>query len=100
MVAVMTQAQPLFTKVALDQVALLIKGGQADVAIVAWMAAAIFVTDLAQTLISNVGGYWGDMLSIKMQKLLCERYYEHLLSLPQRYFDQGLIAGFPIAVGV
>ena len=90
MVAVMTQAQPLFTKVALDQVALLIKGGQADVAIVAWMAAAIFVTDLAQTLISNVGGYWGDMLSIKMQKLLCERYYEHLLSLPQRYFDQEL----------
>lgn len=90
LVAVMTQAQPLFTKVALDEVTHLIQGQQASVALVAWMATAIFVTDLAQTLLSNISGYWGDMLAIRMQKLLSERYYEHLLRLPQRYFDQEL----------
>lgn len=90
LVAVMTQAQPLFTKVALDEITEIVKGGQAEVSVVAWMATAIFVTDILQTLLSNVSGYWGDMMAVRMQKLLSERYYEHLLRLPQRYFDNEL----------
>ncbi len=90
LLAVMTQLQPIFTKLAIDQVENVLKGGTADVAVVAWCAVAIFVTDFAQTILSNVGGYWGDILAVRMQKLLSERYYVHLLSLPQKYFDQEL----------
>ena len=90
LLAVMSQLQPIFTKVAIDQITALIGGGTADISVVAWMAVAIFATDLAQTLLSNYSGYWGDMLSARLQKYLSERYYEHLLSLPQRYFDEEL----------
>jgi len=90
LLAVMSQLQPIFTKIAIDQITKLVGGGTADISVVAWMAVAIFVTDLAQTLLSNYSGYWGDMLAARLQKYLSERYYEHLLSLPQRYFDEEL----------
>ncbi len=38
----------------------------------------------------NIGGYLGDILMIKLKKQLSERYYQHLLELPQRYFDTEL----------
>jgi ATP-binding cassette subfamily B protein len=88
--AVMTQLQPLFTKAAIDQITKLVGDGNADVSLVVWCAVAIFLTDLGQTLLSNIGGYWGDILSVKLQKNLSERYYTHLLSLPQKYFDEEL----------
>ena len=90
LLAVMSQLQPIFTKIAIDEVTKIISGGTASVTVVAWMAAAIFLTDVAQTLLSNYSGYWGDVMSARLQKHLSERYYEHLLSLPQRYFDQEL----------
>lgn len=88
--AIVTQLQPIFTKIAIDEITKLNGGGEVNMALVAWMAVAIFITDLGQTLISNYGGYWGDMMSARLQKLLSERYYQHLLSLPQKYFDQEL----------
>ncbi len=90
LLAGMSQLQPLFTKGAIDQITKGLSGGQADVALVALFAALIFVTDLGQTFLSNIGGYLGDMLAAKLQRLMSQRYYEHLLSLPQRYFDTEL----------
>jgi ATP-binding cassette subfamily B protein len=90
LLAVMSQLQPIFTKVAIDQITKLLAGGTVDTSVVAWMAVAIFATDLGQTLLSNYSGYWGDMMAARLQKFLSERYYEHLLSLPQRYFDEEL----------
>jgi len=90
LLAVMSQLQPLFTKGAIDQITKMLSGGKADVALVALFAILIFVSDVGQTLLSNVGGYLGDMLSVKLQRLMSERYYQHLLSLPQAYFDTEL----------
>ncbi len=90
LLAVMTQLQPLFTKGAIDQVAKLTAGGHANVTLVAVFAGLIFLTDLGQTLISNVSGYIGDIMSVKLQQLLSQHYYQHILSLPQRYFDTEL----------
>ena len=90
LLAAMSQLQPLFTKTAIDQITKLIGGGHADVALVAWMAIAIFLTDIGQTIFSNISGYIGDILAAKVQKLMSERYFEHLLTLPQSYFDNEL----------
>lgn len=90
MLAIMAQLQPIFTKIAIDEIMKTQGGSDASIALVVWMAVAIFITDLLQTLISNYGGYWGDIMAAKMQKNLSERYYSHLLSLPQRYFDEEL----------
>ncbi len=90
LVAAMTQLQPLFLKGAIDEITKLNSGGQADIAKVALLAALIFVTDLGQTFFSNIGGYIGDMLSARLQRLMSQRYFQHLLTLPQSYFDTEL----------
>lgn len=89
-VAAMTQLQPLLTKGAIDQITMLTHGAHANVRLVAVFAFLIFLTDLGQTLLSNIGGYWGDILQAKLQRTMSERYYQHLLTLPQRYFDTEL----------
>jgi ATP-binding cassette subfamily B protein len=90
LLAGMNQLQPLFVKGAIDQITKAIGHGHADVKLVAIFAILIFITDVAQTFFSNIGGYFGDMMSTKLQRLFSLRYYEHLLRLPQHYFDTEL----------
>ncbi len=90
LLAGMSQLQPLFTKGAVDQIGRTLHGGHANITVVAVFALAIFLTDVSQTLLSNVSGYLGDVLSAKLQRELSRRYFEHVLSLPQGYFDREL----------
>lgn len=90
LVAATSQVQPLLTKPAIDEIAKLIKGQPANVKLVALLAILIFLADVGQTLFSNIGGYIGDLLSAKLQQLMSQRYYEHVLRLSQRYFDAEL----------
>ncbi|HSD56247.1 MAG TPA: ABC transporter transmembrane domain-containing protein, partial [Candidatus Saccharimonadales bacterium] len=90
LLAAMTQVQPLLTKGAIDEISKITTGGSPDVSQVALFAILIFVTDVGQTLLSNVGGYIGDMMSARLQQVLSQRYYKHVLSLPQGYFDTEL----------
>jgi ATP-binding cassette subfamily B protein len=89
-IAAMSQLIPLLTKAAIDQITTQASGGHGSVTKVAVYALLIFIVDMAQNIFSNVGGYLGDMLSAKQQRLLSNRYYAHVLSLPQRYFDTEL----------
>lgn len=50
-------------------------------------AVGLLVADLATTLIQNVGGYFGDVMSARLRQILSTRYYAKLLALPQSYFD-------------
>lgn len=90
LLAALSQLIPIFTKIAVDEMTKLLTGGQASIALVVWMAVLIFLTDFGQTILSNVGGYLGDILSAKATRFMSKRYYEHLLSLPQKYFDNEL----------
>ena len=86
----MSQVIPLLTKAAIDEITKLASGGHVSVTKVAVYATLIFAIDMGQNAFSNIGGYWGDMLAAKQQRLLSNRYYEHVMSLPQRYFDTEL----------
>jgi ATP-binding cassette subfamily B protein len=90
LLAALSQLQPLFTKAAIDEVTKLVHGGQANVGHVAIYAFLIFISDFGVTVVSNISGYYGDILMIKLQRTMSERYFQHLLSLPQRYFDTEL----------
>lgn len=90
LLAAMSQLVPLFTKAAIDEITKLAGGQEANVRLVAIFAVLIFLTDVGQTLLSNVSGYLGDILAAKLQRLMSLRYYEHVVSLPQRYFDTEL----------
>lgn len=79
--------QPFITGLAIDE---LRKGSAANVRYVLLLAAAIFAQDVLSTLFSNIGGYFGDQMALRLNRILSRRYYEHLLELPQSYFDTEL----------
>jgi len=86
----MTQVQPLFMKAAIDQITKVIQGGHANVRLVALFAVLIFISDVSQTVLSNISGYLGDIMAARLQRIMSVRYYRHVLSLPQHYFDTEL----------
>lgn len=87
LVALTTQVQPLLTKTIVDEVTKLAGDKSANLSLVIWCVLGIFLADLGQNLFSNIGGVIGDQLQARLRKLLSERYFAHLLTLPQRYFD-------------
>jgi ATP-binding cassette subfamily B protein len=89
MVALLTQAIPLLTKMAIDRIPGTASHGDSITPIVV-IVVLIFLCDFGQALISNINGFYGDILMVKLQRLLSNRYYEHILELPQRYFDTEL----------
>ena len=87
LLSLMNVLQPLVTGWAIDEIK---KGTGASVSYVAWLAVGIFVLDVLATLFSNIGGYFGDQMSLRLNRILSRKYYEHLLTLPQNYFDMEL----------
>ncbi|OFT58569.1 iron ABC transporter ATP-binding protein [Brachybacterium sp. HMSC06H03] len=75
-------------------------GGQtptsAAVRAVVLIAAAVLAAELFNTVVSNIGGWFGDVMSNRMRTILSVRYYDKLLHLPQRWFD-GEITGTIVA---
>lgn len=84
LLAVIALLLPFLTGRAIDELRL---GTEARVSYVFFLAAMIFLVDLSTTVFSNIGGYIGDQMSAKLAKILSERYYQHILSLPQQFFD-------------
>ncbi len=78
---------PILTGAAVDQIRL---GADADMGKVVLLVFLIFLQDLGSTVFDNIGGYIGDVMSMRLKRILSERYYSHLMSLPQSYFDSEL----------
>ncbi len=87
LLAAMTLVQPLITGKVIDE---LRAGSDARLSFVLLMALIIFVMDLGSTIFSNISGYIGDQMSARLQRILSERYYQHILSLPQQFYDTEL----------
>ena len=87
LVSLMGLIQPLISGFAIDE---LRKGSHASVSYMVWLAVIIFALDLGATIFNNIGGYLGDQMSLKLNRLLSRRYFEHLMELPQQFFDTEL----------
>lgn len=48
---------------------------------------AMIVASLVSVIITDIGGWHGDVMAVKVRRQLSKRYYEHLLRLPQSYYD-------------
>ena len=81
---------PFIIKGATDEIVAQTQGRGGGVPALIWLAAGLFAVELAATLVTNYGGYLGDVMSVKLKAILSSRYYGKLLSLPQRYFDSQL----------
>lgn len=78
---------PLLSGWAIDEMQ---KGTAADVRYMVYLAIGILVIEVVSTVGNNISGFWGDQLGVKLNRLLSKRYYQHLLDLPQNYFDSEL----------
>ncbi|QQS69564.1 ABC transporter ATP-binding protein [Candidatus Saccharibacteria bacterium] len=90
LVAATTQVQPLLTKIIVDEITKLVGEQHVQTTVIILAVLGIFLADLGQNLFSNIGGVIGDQLQARLRKTLSERYFAHLLKLPQRYFDTEL----------
>jgi ATP-binding cassette, subfamily B, bacterial len=86
-ISLLTILQPLLSGWAIDEIS---KGTGADIRYAFMLAIGVFLLDLGQNLFSNWGGYVGDQIAVKLNKVLNERYFAHLMQLPQKYFDTEL----------
>jgi len=89
-IALLSLVQPLLTKFVIDEITQILSGGEVNIWLIATFAILFFLSDVFQTLLSNISGYIGDTTSVKIQKIMSERYYAQLLRLPQGYFDSEL----------
>lgn len=87
--ALLNQVQPLLTKMAIDRLPSVV-GGSNKLAPVLIIVGAIVLSDVLATIISNVAGYYGDIMGVKLRYFLSVRYYEHLLTLSQKYYANEL----------
>lgn len=87
LLALMNLVQPLLAGWAIDEVR---KGSGASITYVVMLAVLIFAADLLANLFSNISGYLGDQMSLKLNRHLSYSYFDHLLKLPQNYFDTEL----------
>lgn len=86
--AALALAQPFIIKIATDWVTHVI----AHTASFSWtvvimLGVAAVIVALVQALASDIGGYVGDQMAIRVRYQLSVKYYEHLLTLPQQYYD-------------
>lgn len=78
---------PLFSGWLIDEIRL---GNSADMGRVIFLVSMVFLQDFGTSVFSNLAGYIGDMMTVRLRRILSNKYFEHLLSLPQSYFDTEL----------
>ncbi|MEA5154567.1 ABC transporter ATP-binding protein [Raineyella sp.] len=75
---------------ATDEVVAIAGGHGGTVRTIVLLALGLLVAELLNTVLTNVGGYLGDTMTARLRQILSVRYFEKLLGLPQRYFDNEL----------
>ena len=92
--AVATSATALLTPFviarATDTVVEIAEGRGGTVADLMWLAVILLIIALANSAITNISGYFGDLMSVRLRAILSANYYRKLLRLPQRYYDNEL----------
>jgi ATP-binding cassette subfamily B protein len=92
--AIVTAATALLMPFAIaratDTVVAMVAGTGGSITTLVWLATALLALSLANSAISNLTGYWGDVMATRLRAILSRRYFEKLLRLPQRYFDNEL----------
>ncbi|MGE5299310.1 MAG: ABC transporter ATP-binding protein [Acidobacteriota bacterium] len=86
--AVATLVTPFIMKFGTDWVVAIAAGKQAfSIEPLIGLIAALIAVYLLDTIMADTAGYLGDMIAIRTRRQLSKLYYQHLLTLPQHYYD-------------
>lgn len=85
--SLLSLAIPFLTKGAVDQIVAKTTGQPSNPAFIVLMLVLMLASAILTTFISNINGYLGDMMGVKLNSLLSKRYYEQLTRLPIGFYD-------------
>ncbi len=88
--ALLGLVSPFLTKGIVDGIVANLTGQPANVKVLIIFVLLMLASSLLTTVLSNINGYYGDRMSARINSLLSERYYKHLLDLPISYYDNEL----------
>ena len=83
-------ATPFLTKGLIDGLTTKYSGGNVKFEYFLILLGLMFLANLTITLLSNINGFIGDNMAAKLNSLLSNRYFAHLMSLPISYYDNEL----------
>ena len=89
-VALLNQANPFLLRYLVDAVVKRGSGKEVATSHFALLLGLLFSAGILISLITNIQGYVGDRLGAKLQTLLSQRYYDHLLELPLEFYDESM----------
>jgi ATP-binding cassette subfamily B protein len=92
-VALLNQANPFLLKFLVDAVVKRGSGQPVETSYFGLLLGLLFAAGILISVITNVQGHIGDLLGAKLQTLLSQRYYDHLLELPLEYYDNAITGG-------
>lgn len=78
---------PFVTKGLVDGIVSKYSGQDVSLHYMGMLVALGGLASVIATLLSNLNGYWGDIMSVKLNSLLSERYFAHLMKLPIGFYD-------------
>ncbi|WP_040158329.1 ABC transporter ATP-binding protein [Nigerium massiliense] len=81
---------PFIISAATDEVVAQAQGHGRGLQTLVWLAVGVLAAELCNSVFTNVGGYLGDCMAVRLRSILSSRYFAKMLSLPQRYFDSQL----------
>ncbi len=87
LVALLSLATPLLSKEVVDQVVAQIQSQDGNVEAILWLFGLILGVQIVQLIIQSVGGWFGDMIEVKLRIYLSSVFYKKLLSLDIAFFD-------------
>ena len=89
-VALLNQANPFLLRYLVDAVVKRGSGKEVPTSHFALLLSLLFSAGILISLVTNIQGFIGDRLGAKLQTLLSQRYYDHLLQLPLEFYDNSM----------
>ncbi len=80
-VSLLTLVTPLLSKQIVDLIVDQMAGNNLDYSLLVWLLAGILSSDILITFLTTFGQWIGDMLAVKLQTYLSEKFYKHILEL-------------------
>lgn len=87
-VSLLSLVTPFFLKSIVDTIVTGLSGGVVDIGKIWITLFLIITTDVAYTILTSVGQYIGDILTVRMQSFLSNKFYGKLLLLDIAYYDR------------
>lgn len=88
--ALLSMATPFVIKLATDNIVDVVGGEAFDKWYLLGLVGVLAIVAVVGALLGDWSGHIGDMLAIKLRRQLSQRYYAHLITLPQSYYDEAV----------